>query len=113
MSREDLAWAAGLFDGEGCVTALRRRFPNGAPRKVGISVKVLMTDREPLDRLCEAIGLGKVFGPYQPSGHGKRPRFTWSVQTFQESQAAIAMMWPWPTTAKKEKYVRVAREVLG
>ena len=54
MSMSDLAWAAGFFDGEGCVS----RKSNGTYRLI-----VQQNMREPLDVLESLFG-GRTLGPY-------------------------------------------------
>jgi hypothetical protein len=55
-----LAWAAGLFEGEGCVSVEKR---NGG-RRVGIRLAVTSTDEDVLRAFQEAVRCGKVYGPY-------------------------------------------------
>src|SRR3990167_8425089 len=58
------AWAAGLYEGEGCF--YKGKLTNGhTPR-----LQIRMTDREPLDRFVAVVGSGKVYGPYR-TGKGK------------------------------------------
>ena len=104
--REELAWAGGLFEGEGCIGLYRRkgrRLPE--PR-----LRIAMTDEDILQRFAKAIGFGNVLGPYHfPSmpAHYK-PRFVWQVTGFHLTQAVLAMMWPWLGDRRKA----TAREVL-
>lgn len=52
----DLAWAAGFFDGEGCIIGVRTSSPRG-PQYV-LTVTVGQVDRRPLDYLAELFGGG-------------------------------------------------------
>jgi hypothetical protein len=66
----EIAWAAGLFEGEGCVTEINRRF----------ALAVKNTDEEVI-RFDEIVGLGRMYGPLgtpkptgiagSPSGSGR------------------------------------------
>lgn len=49
----ELAWAAGLFEGEGCISSIR------AGRTWYL--KVAMTDREVLDRFHAIVGRGRIY----------------------------------------------------
>jgi len=65
MGRSDLAWAAGLFDGEGTVRC------KGRYRIVALS----MTDESCVRRFAEAVGAGTVSGPdIRPN---RKPMWLW------------------------------------
>ncbi len=82
------AWAAGLFEGEGCITRC-----NGRPR-----LSLRMTDEEAVRRFAEVVGVGKVYGPYggygYRDGHERRPVFMW-VASRVDAGVAYALMEPW------------------
>lgn len=90
VNREELAWAAGLFDGEGstCIS----------PKSKGIAVQVPNTDRQLLERFQMAVGgMGKIGGPYVPGKNpnvlSKKNYYKWWVCSLENSQAVIAMLW--------------------
>ena len=112
MNRETVAWAAGLFDGEGCfhfTTSRRRRTDaHGQPKiEHSIQTRITQKDREVLDRFQAAIGLGHVYGPYR-STEGK-PRIPWQFAAygFGQTQAIIAMLWPWLGRLKRQQAINV------
>ena len=74
----ELAWAAGFFDGEGCVrwrTCKETR--NNRTREYGsFSLQIAQVHREPLDRFAAAVGAGKVYGPYQPKGTRRQAHYS-------------------------------------
>ena len=90
MTSDDVAWAAGLFEGEGCI-----QLP-----KPGMGVRLTMgsTDRDVLDRFAAAVG-GKVRGPYKPNGRntppGRKPIYFWGVQGTTSAQQILRMFWPY------------------
>ena len=54
--REEIAWAAGFFDGEGCFSYIQKaRY---------VCLRIGQSELEPLERFREAVGLGKIYGPY-------------------------------------------------
>ena len=65
----EVAWAAGLFEGEGTFTTDNR----------GTSVRAClhMTDQDVVERFAAIVG-GKVLGPYGPYGHSA-PRWQWEA----------------------------------
>lgn len=63
MSDIELAWAAGFLDGEGncrCWSDGKHSYP-----RMQLTQK---DDTEPLERFVEAVGVGKVYGPYEGRG---------------------------------------------
>ena len=81
----DIAWAAGLFEGEGCFTVNGGRGHGRA--------QVAMTDEDVIRRFAD------IMGWYQISSRINRPntRRAWRVEvsTFEGFQATVAMFWPW------------------
>ena len=60
-SEADVAWACGLFEGEGSVYVNVKREHGGC-----VKATIGMTDLEPLQAFCRIVGMGKVDGPFQP-----------------------------------------------
>jgi hypothetical protein len=91
IDTRELAWAAGLFEGEGCISSRRRstkRATHVATRQLAILV---MTDEDTVRRFQAAVGVGTVYGPYQRPG--KKPEWRWQTTTFEKAQAVIALLW--------------------
>ena len=64
---EDVAWAAGLFEGEGTINTGKSYYVNGekrARKTPQITIRIGMTDIEPLERFAAIFG-GSVTGPYK------------------------------------------------
>jgi hypothetical protein len=62
----DIAWAAGLFEGEGSIVI---------SREGRVALQVHMTDEDVMRHLAEVLG-GNITGPYQyqqPDGHKRKP----------------------------------------
>src|SRR5438128_680517 len=102
IDREELSWAAGFFDGEGCFSYVRvARYP---------VIRVTQAHREPLDRFQAAIGVGKVYGPMckdtRIGGRGNRSTPTKSLDS--DRSRVAAMLWFKLGTMKREQ----ARTVL-
>lgn len=53
-------WAAGLFEGEGCITIGR----SGGRKYLSLSVSMHPRDRDVLDRFARTLGVGNVTGPH-------------------------------------------------
>lgn len=101
---EELAWAAGFFDGEGCVFLTKPTDRSNLRIRLSIS----QVDRECLDRFRSAIlGLGRVNGPYAVKGRpstkifSKQPQHRYSLDGFEKVQAAVTLLWSWLGSAKR------------
>ena len=71
-----LVWAAGLFEGEGCIIANRYR-----NERVALHLRLGSTDEDVVRRFCEVVGFGSVAGPYckrTPNGGEAKPMWVWS-----------------------------------
>jgi hypothetical protein len=91
MNHEELAWAGGLFSGEG-YTGQFKNYP-----RMTIGQKF---SREVLDRFKNAVNLGRINGPYKEVWHYQATNFT-------DVQAIVAMLWPWLSTDKKNQAMAV------
>lgn len=103
INREDLAWAAGLFDGEGHTHGpLQRR-----TRKTGRTpprIDICQIDRFVLDRFQSSVlGLGKIYGPYGPYQPRRSVWWRFVTNRFEHSQAVICLLWPWLSPLKKQQ----------
>jgi hypothetical protein len=78
-----IAWAAGLFEGEGCFTTgtwkQEIKLKGQSYRKSSIRAKISMTDKDVLDTFASIIGFGKVKGPYTHPNPNTKPLYEWSV----------------------------------
>lgn len=76
MSAIERAWAAGFFDGEGNV----RRRKGGRLSRPGYTIPQLQVAQTGgpalLERFRDAVGAGKVYGPYGPYKANKKPYWT-------------------------------------
>ncbi len=101
-TRENMAWAAGFFDGEGSFWSNVRNDASDGVR--AITASVTNTDRELLDKFQSIVGLGKVRGPYQEQRGNRQPVYRWSVGGHRAVQAVGAMMWEWLGTYKRQRW---------
>lgn len=92
LDREELAWAAGFFDGEGCTTYdVQHR----------LKVQIGQIDREVLDRFQRAVGgVGRIYGPYPTKRY---PQFRYQIHSHEGVQFVVAALWPWPGTIKRKQ----------
>lgn len=103
INREELAWAAGLFDGEGHSSlAFRQR---KSTKYASILVDVSQRDRRVLDRFQVAVnGIGHVYGPYTNGMHSYR------VNNFEGVQAVIAMIYQFLSPVKQQQCLNTLKQ---
>jgi hypothetical protein len=104
---EDLAWAAGLFDGDGSTYFAKHRTHAGYVR-AEMAVTQSSRTGEPgvLSRLREILGVGHIGGPY--GGNDKwEPVYRWKVYRRIEIEATATSLWPWLGSAKQEQAASV------
>ena len=89
-TRENLAWAAGLWEGEGCFS-----IGNGVP-----FATLASTDIDVVERLAAIMGFGHFYA-FTPPGTrrdgtgGYKDALEWRTTTFEGFQATVAMLWMW------------------
>lgn len=67
MTTRDVAWAAGLYEGEGSVGMSRsRRYPRLA---------LGMTDREPVEWFRDILGFGSIYEQHFPPGDHRKSMY--------------------------------------
>ena len=108
-TREDLAWAAGLFEGEGSFSYSKHT--GGTGRQVQARAELAMTDEDVVRRFHQIIGIGAVDSKHTPSmqAAGHKPQWRWRVWSYEQIQAVVAMFWPWLGQRRRGR----AKEVLG
>ena len=116
MSDTELAWAAGVFESEGTVSAARPR------NRLRIRAAVTQNGGEEakafLERFVRAVGQGKVLGPYDYSNRyassslGKKPRYVVQYQTEEKVRELLCALRPYltPNSPKWCRYLELLAE---
>lgn len=104
FSRE-IAWLAGLFEGEGSIS--RKRKPAKGCTRTPWVLQMQMTDEDIVRRAHAVAGAGNVTGPYMPK-RARKETWTWSVTKRSEVYFVLCMLYPWFGHRRKAK----AREAL-
>ena len=81
------AWAAGFFEGEGCITESNDN----------LITRITNTDEEVLQRFRDVVDSGTVYGPYtrqDRDGFKRKPTFAW-VATEEAALDVLALLGPW------------------
>jgi hypothetical protein len=94
----EIAWAAGFYDGEGCVSS------------TGTGVQVIVGQSssdgvpEVLERLRAAVDLGKINGPYYREG--QQPHYRWTLGRREDVRTFFTLLWPYLSGPKKQQALR-------
>lgn len=101
----ELSWAAGFFDGEGNVRHSFQKIGNGVGHS-RLVVQIAQIDQRPLMRFEKAVGVGKVYGPYNQQSRvskNQKPYWQFTSKNSANAQQIIAVMWPYLSEPKKEQ----------
>src|SRR5437660_1411204 len=93
---EDLAWAAGFFDAEGCFNFTK------AGRYASVSIG--QTDQGLLARFQSIVRVGKIDGPYRrthPGQWAKKEQFRFRVYDRKSVVHIVELLWPWLGDVKR------------
>lgn len=95
MSAAEIAWVAGIIEGEGS-------FAQSRPR-----IAVSMTDRDIIERLHRVTGIGHVIydRPGQMSHH--KPHSIWYVQRGEHALHLVSLIRPWLGIRRKSAALRM------
>jgi hypothetical protein len=73
---EEIAWAAGFFEGEGCISETGGQF----------TLRLNNTDEEAIRRFDDYVQLGRIYGPYANTvsdGYRRRAFWSWAAYGWQ------------------------------
>lgn len=105
QEKEMIAWAAGLFEGEGCIRSTQNHSISNYPR-----LHLSTTDEDVIRRFRDVIAYGKVSGPYYRENY--KPIFYWSTSG-RNAHAAIVKIFPYLLSRRKAKAIKVFGDIFG
>ncbi|HYY33714.1 MAG TPA: hypothetical protein VE693_09085 [Gaiellaceae bacterium] len=91
----EIAWAAGLFEGEGSITHVYGR----------TQLRIQMADHEVLERFLKIVGVGKIYAPYTKphrDGFNRKPRWIWICEG-PLAHTIFRTLAPWLSTRRRER----------
>jgi hypothetical protein len=96
-----IAWAAGLYEGEGTATRCKGR----------LHLSIKMTNEETVRRFAAVVSCGTVYGPYKSrsrDGYVRKPAWVWLAEC-EEAWTVADLLRPWLSTARREQLEWVFR----
>lgn len=103
-SEAEIAWAAGLFEGEGCACVSVNR------GRVISLLKLAMVDRGPVEQFHAIVGAGTTRFHAPPSRDGKKPLWYWSANAKADVEHVADLLIP-HVFERRRKALEAAREV--
>lgn len=104
--REELAWAAGFFDGEGWTGTISN---NGEKHYARMAIHQVHLPS--LERFQRAVlGLGRIGGPYDHSGGRNKPIYKWQVTNYAEVQAVGVLLIGFLAAEKADQWTAAMRK---
>lgn len=98
MDSLQVAWLAGLYEGEGSVRLQR---PNGRRARGSVQLTIGMTDRDVIEHVHRITGMGAIYlyrrGKREPTpkGNPRKDRYDWKVGRTDHVRALLEAMLPY------------------
>lgn len=92
----DIAWAAGLFEGEGCIT-----FTTGSNGKLYPILQLAMTDLDVVLRFSSVWGVGRINTTERPGS--LKTMHTWRLYRTAQKRDVLRAMLPYLGERRKAK----------
>lgn len=98
-SELDVAWAAGLFEGEGCIRHAREK--RGTVRRLTL----VSTDADVVQRFCRIVGVGRI-RQRRVLDHYK-PQWVWEVGRWRDVELVLLLLLPFLGERRRKKALEV------
>lgn len=103
MTLHDVAWAAGFFDGEGCVSMAKSARKGQPLPYYRVELIVSNTVKSPLDRLSELFG-GRVVVARKAKGN-RQTVYQWKTSGTAHTARVLKELLPWLTVKRQQALV--------
>lgn len=106
VNEVEIAWAAGLFEGEGYMSAYQREY--GA--KIQACIGLGMADRDIVDRFQAIVECGAV-STRKPGTRGHRPIHDWRVYEAVHVRRLVALFLPYLGERRRARAVELLDQI--
>ena len=113
----ELIWAAGFFDGEGCIMVRtdtgshKERIKQTTYTSVSPALSVAQVDPRPLYRFARAVNGREPGGPYKHKNVTHSEYYRWDSSGGREVHRILMLLWPYLSEPKKEQALGVWKAV--
>ena len=106
MHKIELAWAAGFWDGEGCLTTVDNGKGNRYPQ-----INISQAHPEVLVRFHKAMGVGAIHGPYETKKENWSEMYYYRVSHRQDQEIVIENLYDRVCSVKRQQIDRIMSQV--
>lgn len=96
----DVAWAAGLFEGEGCFTTGKNTSKNSLTGRCTLS----MTDEDIVRKFHSIVKVGTI---RKREFENKKDAWIWTTQGFEKFQYIVALFWSFLGERRKSRATEI------
>lgn len=114
MSPVDLAWLAGLLEGEGCFMLTRLSKEQLGTYRYPL-IRLGMVDQDVIERAHSLTGFGTVSHQYPPSHRARQvqPTWVWAVSRTKEALLLMRTLYPHMGARRREQIDAVLSTTIG
>jgi len=104
MTDAETAWAAGLFEGEGCICLMPETTRwGGNRRRPWVALSISSTDRDVLERFHMIVGVGGVTFHHRGARPHHKPCWAWHLSARDKVEALLSSFMPWLGQRRRAK----------
>lgn len=110
-TRENLAWAAGFLEGEGCFSCSKRKYKNRPNKEyyyISIQAGQNIRSKDCLVKLQNILG-GNITGPYNNKQNKKKQdeMITWTISSQHLAYAVCVALFPFMCLRRQTKIIEL------
>lgn len=107
----EIAWAAGLFEGEGCITM---RTKNWSSKGYGQArLKLVMTDEDVVRKFSAIIGIGTVRESDREVKRGYKMQWEWCIGSRAGVSAVLELLYPYLGQRRRNRADEILHHIYG
>jgi hypothetical protein len=103
VNREELAWAAGFFDGEGCTGFYSHSGDGDKHKRMKLVMSIAQINRETLEKFNRIIGGYGRICTYKTTNVNWKPRWQLAINGLKNCQFVITLLWQWLSEPKRKQ----------
>lgn len=110
VSEVDIAWAAGLFEGEGCIQIWVPPSQSERWKHPQVRLSVAMTDRDVVEKFCRIVECGKV-SPEQRRRPPRKNVYIWTIANRDDVERILLELLPHLGSRRTDKALAALAEI--
>lgn len=103
LQETDVAWLAGLLEGEGSFT-LQQPLNALGEKRVRIAISLQMTDRDVLEKVASLVQDGKVLTAKRQAGHHKET-WRWQISSLEIVSQLMTRVLPYMSERRSKQII--------